>query len=122
MIDPNLYWSNPADQQPLIVRCGYPPGYPLAPPGMGEEGSITRAAFEELLEPLKRIRVPPCPGEEAFVCDGALCGFTAVLGSTSFSYEWHTTCLLAGSQSPSGSEGLSINWHSLPARPFHERA
>jgi hypothetical protein len=33
-------------QQALVVRCGYPPGYPLAPPGpMGEEGSITRAAF-----------------------------------------------------------------------------
>ena len=32
----------------------------------------------------------PCPGEEAFVCDGALYGFTAVLGSTSFSYQWHT--------------------------------
>src|SRR5215469_8591397 len=49
-------------QQPLVVRCGYPPGYPLAPgDAIGEEGSITRAAFEELLEPLKQIRVPPCP-------------------------------------------------------------
>ena len=36
-------------QQPLVVRCGYPPGYPLAPPdAIGEEGSITRAAFEQL--------------------------------------------------------------------------
>ena len=57
---------------------------------MGEEGSITRAAFEELLEPLKQIRVPPCPGEEAFVCDGALYRFDVVLGSTSFGYQWHT--------------------------------
>ena len=71
VIDPSLYWSNPADQQPLVVRCGYPPGCPLAPPGpMGEEGSITRAEFHELLEPLKHIQVPPCPGEEALLCDG----------------------------------------------------
>jgi hypothetical protein len=91
VIDPNLYWSTPADQQPLIVRCGYPPGYPLDPPGpMGEEGTITRAEFDKLLEPLKHIQVPPCPGEEAFVCDGALYGFEVVLGSTRFSYQWHT--------------------------------
>jgi len=64
---------------------------PLAPPGpMAEESSITRAEFDELLEPLKHTQVPPCPGEEAFVCDGALYGFTALLGSTSFSYQWHT--------------------------------
>ena len=49
-----------------------------------------RAAFEELLEPLKQIRAPPCPGKEAFVCDRALYGFEVVLGSTSFSYQWHT--------------------------------
>ena len=55
-----------------------------------EEGSVTRAEFDELLEPLKHIQVPPYPGEEAFVCDGALYGFIALLASTSFSYEWHT--------------------------------
>jgi len=75
----------------LVVRCGYPPGYPFAPSdAIGEEGSITRAAFEGLLEPLKHIRVPPCHGEEAFVCDGALYGFEVVLDSMSFSYQWHT--------------------------------
>ena len=32
----------------------------------------------------------PCPGEEAFVCDGALYQFEVALGSTRFSYQWHT--------------------------------
>jgi hypothetical protein len=49
-----------------------------------------REQVDELLEPLKHIQVPPCPGEEAFVCDGALYGFEVVLGSTRFSYQWHT--------------------------------
>jgi hypothetical protein len=89
--DPNLYWTDPAERQPLIVRCGFPPGEQIECPGLVPgEGSITRAAFEELLEHLKHIQVPPCPGEEAFVCDGALYGFTALLGSTSFSYQGHT--------------------------------
>jgi hypothetical protein len=54
------------------------------------EGSISQGEFDELLEPLKRLRVPPYPGEEAFVCDGALYGFEVVLDSTRFSYQWHT--------------------------------
>ena len=51
---------------------------------MPREGSISQAEFDELLEPLKHIQVPPCPSEEAFVCDGALYGFEVVLGSTRF--------------------------------------
>ena len=57
---------------------------------MPREGSISQAEFDELLEPLKHIQVPPCPSEEAFVCDGALYGFEVVLGSKRFSYQWHT--------------------------------
>ena len=89
--DPNLYWTDLADRQPLIVRYGFPPGEPIDCPGLvPREGSISQAKFDELLEPLTHIRVPPCPGEKAFVCDGALYGFTAVLCPTSFSYQWHT--------------------------------
>jgi hypothetical protein len=69
--DPNLYWTDPGDRQPLIVRCGFPPGQQVECPGLvPREGSISQAEFDELLEPLKHIQVPPCPGEEAFVCDG----------------------------------------------------
>jgi hypothetical protein len=75
----------------LIVRYGFSTGEQIECPGLVPgEGSITKAAFDELLEPLAHIRVPPCPGEEAFVCDGALYGFEVVLGSTRFSYQWHT--------------------------------
>jgi hypothetical protein len=89
--DPNLYWSDPAERRPLIVRYGFPPGEQIECPGLVPgEGSISRAAFDELLEPLKHLQVPPYPGEEAFVCDGALYGFEVVLGSTRFSYQWHT--------------------------------
>ena len=45
---------------------------------------------QALLEPLKQIRVPSYPGEEALVIDGAIIGFEVVLGSTRFSYQWHT--------------------------------
>jgi len=41
-------------------------------------------------EPLKHRQVLPCPGEKAFVRDGALYGFEVVLGSPRFSYQWHT--------------------------------
>jgi len=63
--DPNLYWTDLADRQPLIIRYGFPPGELIDRPGLvPREGSISQAKFDELLEPLTHIRVPPCPGEE----------------------------------------------------------
>ena len=90
--DPNLFWSDPAERQPLIVRYGFPPGERIDSPGLGQrEGSILQAEFNGLLEPLKHTQVPPYPSKAAaFVCDGALYGFEVVLDSTRFSYQWHT--------------------------------
>jgi hypothetical protein len=89
--DSNPFWTNLVDRQPLVVRYGFPPGELIECPGLvPREGSISQPEFDELLEPLKHIRVPPCPGEEAMVCDGALYGFEVVLDSTRFSYQWHT--------------------------------
>jgi hypothetical protein len=39
--DPNLYWTDPAERQPLIVRYGFPPGEQIECPGLVPgEGSI----------------------------------------------------------------------------------
>jgi hypothetical protein len=57
--DSNPFWTDPADRQPLIVRYGFPPGQQIEYPGLVPgEGSITRAAFDQLLESLKHIQVP----------------------------------------------------------------
>jgi hypothetical protein len=69
----------------LLVRYGALHG------AQTSEGSISQADYEALLEPLKYVQVPPCPGEEAaIVIDGAIVGFEVVLGSTHFSYQWHS--------------------------------
>jgi hypothetical protein len=88
---PGTELGNADKQQPLLVRYGFPASYGLeSSDPHTSEGSITSAAFEALLEPLKNIQVPPYPGEEAFVCDGAIYGFELALGTTHFSYQWHT--------------------------------
>jgi hypothetical protein len=117
--DSSPFWTEPADRQPLIVRYGFPPGQQIECPGLvPREGSISQAEFDQLLEPLKHIQVPPYPGEEAFVCDGALYGFEVVLASTRFSYQWHTIPPKGWEPVAEWLGGAIYSLRQLPGAPF----
>lgn len=74
-----------------LIRHGFPRGYQLHYPGaLPAETSVERATIDKLLEPLKTMRLPLLPGEGAIVLDDAVYGFEVLLGSTRFSYQWHT--------------------------------
>ena len=82
---PRAQLTEDAGHQPWLVRYGTPHG------AQSSEGSIGQADYEALLEPLKHVQVPPCPGEEmAIVLDGTIIGFEVVLEQTRFSYQWHS--------------------------------
>jgi len=84
VVDPNLYWTDLAERQPLIVRYGFPPGQQIECPGLvPREGSISQAPVRRAARIAQAHSSPACYRCSVAPSSSAGAGATASSGSGS---------------------------------------